>query len=171
MFWGGCNPTNPPLDPPLTKLIKKSPRRDAIFKRLKEEMESDTPGIRVLCPTRWTVKPESLNSILENFTVLLGLWDESVEVVRDTEMKARIQGVTAQMKKFDFFFGVSLGLLILKHTDNISRTLQRTDMSAAEGQKVMHSTLSTLQTIRDDSSFSHFWKRITAILEPSLSLR
>ena len=62
------------------------------------------------------MKAESLNSILENFTVLLGLWDESVEVVRDTEMKARIQGVTAQMKKFDFFFGVSLGLLILKHT-------------------------------------------------------
>ena len=55
-----------------------------------------------------------IHSILENFTVLLGLWDESVEVVRDTEMKARIQGVTAQMKKFDFFFGVSLGLLILK---------------------------------------------------------
>ena len=61
------------------------------------------------------MKAESLNSILENFTVLLGLWDESVEVVRDTEMKARIQGVTAQMKKFDFFFGLSLGLLILKH--------------------------------------------------------
>ena len=161
----------------ITKLIKKSPRRDAIFKRLNEEMESDTPGIHVLCPTRWTVKAESLNSILENFTVLLGLWDESVEVVRDTEMKARIQGVTAQMKKFDFFFGVSLVLLILKHTDNLSRTLQRTDMSAAEGQEVMHSTLSTLQTIRDDSSFSHFWKRITAISDdldtekPSLSRR
>ena len=47
-------------------------------------------------------------------------------------------------------------------------------MSAAEGQEVMHSTLSTLQTIRDDSSFSHFWKRITAIsdnLDPSLSRR
>ena len=161
----------------ITKLIKKSPRRDAIFKRLKEEMESDTPGIRVLCPTRWTVKAESLNSILENFTVLLGLWDESVEVVQDTEMKARIQGVSAQMKKFDFFFSVSLGLLILKHTDNLSRTLQRTDMSAAEGEEVMHSTLSTLQTIRDDSSFSNFWKRITAISDdldiekPSLSHR
>ena len=149
----------------ITKLIKKSPRRDAIFKRLKEAMESDTPGIRVLCPTRWTVKAESLNSILENFTVLLSLWGESIDIVRDTEMKARIQGVAAQMKKFDFFFGVSLGLLILRHTDNLSRTLQRADMSAAEGQEVMQSTLSTLQSIRDDSSFGHFWKRITATSE------
>ena len=40
----------------ITKLIKKSPARDAIFKRLKEEMASDSPGIRVLCPTRWTVE-------------------------------------------------------------------------------------------------------------------
>ena len=32
----------------ITKLIKKSPRRNAIFDRLREEMVSDTPGIRVL---------------------------------------------------------------------------------------------------------------------------
>ena len=146
----------------ITKLIKKSPRRDAIFKRLKEELASDSPGIRVLCPTRWTVKAEALKSILDNFNVLLELWDESLEVVRDTDMKARIQGVAAQMKKFDFFFGVSLGLLILRHTDNLSRTLQRGDMSAAEGQEVMHSTLTTLQYIRSDSSFESFWKRLCA---------
>ena len=36
----------------ITKLVKKSPRRDATFKRLKEEMASDSPGIRILCPTR-----------------------------------------------------------------------------------------------------------------------
>ena len=36
----------------ITKLIKKSPGCDAIFKRLKEEMDGDSPGIRVLCPTR-----------------------------------------------------------------------------------------------------------------------
>ena len=83
-----------------------------------------------------------------------------MEVVKNTDMKARIQGVAAQMKMFDFFFGVSLGLLILKHTDNLSRTLQRGDMSAAEGQEVMHSTLTTLQSIRADSSFESFWERL-----------
>ncbi len=66
----------------ITELIKKSPRRDGIFKRLKEEMASDSCGIRVLCPTRWTVKAEALNSILNNFTVLLKLWDESLDVVK-----------------------------------------------------------------------------------------
>ena len=70
-------------------------------------------GSVFLCPTRWTVRAEALKSIIDNFSVLLELWDESLEIVRETEMKARIQGVAAQMKKFEFFFGVSLGLLIL----------------------------------------------------------
>ena len=38
----------------IIKLIKKSPRRDATLQRLKEEMAVKSPGIRILCPTRWT---------------------------------------------------------------------------------------------------------------------
>ena len=57
----------------ITKLIKKSPAHDAIFKQLKEEMASNTPSIRVLCPTRLTVRAGALKSILDNFEVLLKL--------------------------------------------------------------------------------------------------
>ena len=64
------------------------------------------------------------------------------------------------MKKFEYYFGVSLGLLILRHTDNLSRTMQKADMSAAEGQDVMCLTLSTLKSLRNDSSFDQFWQRI-----------
>lgn len=80
-------------------------------------------------------------------------------------MKARIQGVAAQMIKFDFFFGTSLGLLILRHTDNLSRTMQGTDISAAEGQNLMNMTLATLKSIRNDTSFGLFWQKITASAE------
>ena len=48
--------------------------------------------------TRWTVDNESgingINGIINNFTVLLELWDESLDVVKDSDMEARIQGVT-----------------------------------------------------------------------------
>ena len=47
----------------VTKLIKYSPRRDALFQNLKSGIAPDTPGIRVLCPTRWTVWANSLASI------------------------------------------------------------------------------------------------------------
>ena len=74
-------------------------------------------GIRVLCPTRWTVHADSLLSIIENYSVLHNTWDEALEISRDTEMKARILRVQSQMMKFGFLFGVVLGEIILRHTD------------------------------------------------------
>ncbi len=39
----------------ITKLVKKSPPRDSTLQAIKVSMGSDSPGVRVLCPTRWTV--------------------------------------------------------------------------------------------------------------------
>ena len=87
------------------------------------------------------VRAEALQSILDNYSVLHELWIESIDIVKDTEMKARILGVASQMKNFDYFYGVSLGNLILQHSDNLSRTLQKADISAAEGQAVAAMTV------------------------------
>uniref|UniRef100_A0A1X7VW05 Uncharacterized protein n=1 Tax=Amphimedon queenslandica TaxID=400682 RepID=A0A1X7VW05_AMPQE len=105
---------------------------------------------------------EALKSILDNFNALLELCDESLQIVKDIEMKARILGVQAQMKKFDFLFGVSLGFLLLKHTDNLSKTMQKEDMCAAEAQNVTSLTLSTLKSLHNDVSFNCFLLRIIA---------
>ena len=55
------------------------------------------------------------------------------------------------MKSFDLFFGVSLGELLLSHSDNLSKTLQLTSMSAVEGQKIADMTVCTLKSIRTDN--------------------
>ena len=41
--------------------------------------------------------------------------------MRDTEMRAHIGGVTAQMENFDFFSGIHLGRRVLSIIDNLSR--------------------------------------------------
>ena len=76
---------------------------------------SSSVGIRVLCPTRWTVRADSLFSVIANYTILMNTWDEAV--ARDMEAKARILGVQSQMKKFSFMLGVYLGEMILRHSD------------------------------------------------------
>ena len=81
----------------ITKLIKKSPKRDAIFQKLKHDLATDTPSFRVLCPTRWTLRAASLQSVLDNYEVLLGVWDESKNSQIESEMKARIIGVETQI--------------------------------------------------------------------------
>ena len=108
----------------MTKLIQYSPQRESIFQQTKSVCGSNSPGIRVLCLIRWTVGAEALASIISNFGCLQETWEEAVEVVRDTETKARIRGASAAMNTFDFLFGCMLGEMILKHSDNLSSTLQ-----------------------------------------------
>ena len=47
-----------------------------------------------------------------------------MHVTKDTENRARIHGVHAQMKTFAFLFGTDLGETVLRHTDNLSKTVQ-----------------------------------------------
>ena len=83
-------------------------------------------------------------------------------------IQARINGVKTQMENFNFFFRIELGERILKHTDNLSRTLQNGAYSAAEGQIVVELSVRTLQSMRDDNSFDLFW---AAVLSKSQRLQ
>ena len=71
-------------------------------------------------------------------------------------MRARILDVSDRMMKFDFFFGA-----ILSHSDNLSRTLQKGDISASEGQGVAEMTVTCLKTLRADDNFALFWSKVT----------
>ena len=73
-----------------------------------------------------------MTSILTNFETLQDTWEEAVSVIQDTEAKAQIHGVSAQMCNFEIFYGCMLGELILKHVDNLRSTLQHKHISAAE---------------------------------------
>ena len=147
----------------ITKLIKFSPRREAIFQVVKQDMPGTSSGIRVLCPTRWTVKADALASIMSNFEALQITWEEAVDVVSDTEVKARIRGVSAVMSTFDYLYGNVLGEMLLKHADNLSSTLQHKTISAAEGQQVAQMTVQTLRSLRNEASFDLFWLKVNKI--------
>ena len=57
-------------------------------------------------------------------------------------------------------FGVAFGQLILRHRDNLSKTLQSPKLSAAEGQRIALMTVATLHVLRDDTQFDLFWKSL-----------
>ena len=104
------------------------------------------------------MRAASLKSILDNYEVLLAVWEESQGSPLDSETRAWIVGVEAQMDNFNFLFGVSLGALILTHSDNLSKTLQHKSMSAAEGQHIAQLTLSVLKSLRNQEKFELFFQ-------------
>ena len=65
------------------------------------------------------------------------------------------------MQKFEYYFGICFGHLILHHSDNLSKTLQKTDISASEGQEVAKMTLITLSSLRTEENFEFFWEWVT----------
>ena len=64
------------------------------------------------------------------------------------------------IKTFRYLFGFALGQLILRHSDNLSKTLQSPKLSAAEGQRIALMTVATLRVLRDDTQFDLFWKSL-----------
>ena len=104
----------------ICNLLKYSPRRDAIFRRIKDEITPQVPGLRTLCPTRWTVCAAALKSIVQNYPTLFATWEEAMDVAKQPELKAQIGSVASKMKDFQFFFCVMLAECILQHCDNLA---------------------------------------------------
>ena len=115
----------------ITNLVKFSPKRDSHLRKIHEEEhyenEEKLSGLmktlRLFSQTRWTVRASSLTSICENYKELEELWNWCLIEYNDRETKARIYGVQAQMRTFDYFFVLRLGIILLRHSDNLSTSL------------------------------------------------
>ena len=60
------------------------------------------------------------------------------------------------MTTFPFYFGCTLGEFVLKHTDNLSRILQDSSVSAAQGQRLAEDVCKTLSKDRNEAAFDLF---------------
>ena len=90
----------------LVQLIKFSPKRTTIFSRFKKEISlsndhTPSPSLRTICPTRWTVRHRSIESVLLNYKVLQDTLEE-IQKKRD-EYAAKAHGMVLQMEMFDTF--------------------------------------------------------------------
>ena len=75
-------------------------------------------------------------------------------------MKGRIIGVNFIMKKFDFYFGCCLGKNVLRETDILSKSLQSSSLSEAEGQDLATIVIKKLKEDRKNEQFEMFWEDI-----------
>ena len=79
---------------------------------------------------------------------------------KDTETKARIIGVQTQVNKFNYIFGDKLAILLLRHSDNPSATLQSPKLSTSQAQSITQEIFITLEELRNDDDFLLFLKEV-----------
>ena len=96
----------------VNKLIRFSPKRNAAFDRIKVDnakTDDELCGeIRALCTTRWTVRSDAIESIIDNYNALHQLWDEFLDAKLVPDIKARIIGIKTQMSQYFILFGLCL---------------------------------------------------------------
>ena len=150
----------------INKLIKFSLKRNASFNAIKAQIADEDGfkgGIRTFCPTQWTVQGNAVGSILENYIALCQLWEECLEGKLHPDIRGRIIGVKSQRLKFTLWFGLRLCERILKISDNLSMTLQKQSLSAAQGYKIAQLTIKRLQRIRTSESFKNFFETLKVL--------
>ena len=157
----------------LMKLVKKSPEKDSKLREIQNslaiaddrdnedyELNETKPSISMFCPTRWTVRGKCLMVIIEDFGELQRLWEWVIENTSDTSMKARIRGISSYSKILSYCFGIHLAASTLINSDNLSKTLQATKLSAVDAQRIARNTVSTLESIRYDQNFNLFYEKV-----------
>ena len=146
-------------------LIKYSPKRENLLGKIYEYIESEDSQplkkLKKLSTTRWTVRAECFKRIIDNYQSLLDLWSVCLKEKLDQETKARIAGCKTQMESFYFYFGVNLGYKLYSMTDNLSKSLQSTKMSALKGKTSANLVIETLGNMRNDEDFMYFYEMIT----------
>ena len=69
-------------------------------------------------------------------------------------MQARIRGVNVYMKTY----GVYLGELILRNSDNLSKIYQSPTLVTVQGQDCASIRVKVLETISNENNFDLFWE-------------
>ena len=141
----------------LSNVIRASPKRLALFERVQKEMAPGSPRLKPLCPTRWTVRTEAINALLKNYGVVC---HELEQLTRETgEVARKSCGLLALMDKFSVFFGLKLSHLVFAVTEQLSNTLQSSDITAQEATKSVDVVLKFFLRHRCDSSFTDLYKQ------------
>lgn len=92
-----------------------------MLQKSRDDLLLECLGFRVLCPTRWTTRVNTLKSNLNKWTAINCVWTIFLEENLDSEMKGRIIGVQAEMVKFKYVVGINILQILLRHSDNLSK--------------------------------------------------
>ena len=63
----------------ICKLVKESLRRNNRIEEIRKTTKNQAKSVHSFCPTRWTVRGETLDSIINNYDQLVSLWEWSLQ--------------------------------------------------------------------------------------------
>ena len=146
----------------LVQLIKFSPKRLTLFDTLRKEVVVNsgdtTPSLRMLCPTRWTIRHTSIDSVVCNYQILQTALEE-IHQGHD-EYAAKASGLMARMEQFDTFFALKLAHLLFSAAEQFSIIMQAKDITIQEAINGAKLLTTHLKSLRNEAKFDFFYDRV-----------
>lgn len=136
-------------------LIRNSPKRLSWFK---EFQNKDAPSLRPLCPTRWTVKTASLQSIASNYSALMEFL-EDLSVNDKGDAGGRANGLLLHLQKFSTFFSLKLMLKFFSRMETVNTALQKSQLHLQSAKQMIDTLREDLKFLRE--RFRDFWENTT----------
>lgn len=133
--------------------VRSSPKRLACFEAIQDD---DATSLRPLCPTRWTMRVSSVQTLMDNYDSLINLLTELSDECRG-ETGAKVSGFLKQLLSFETFFGLKLLITIFSRCETVATQLQSSTLSLAECQRLVSQLRVTWVQQRTDLKFDTLW--------------
>ena len=62
------------------ELVRQPTKREAVYRKMRDEIGADIDAHRTLCPSRHAVRASSFQSVIDNWGALCQLWEELLNV-------------------------------------------------------------------------------------------
>jgi hypothetical protein len=167
----------------LNTIVRSSAKRHAIFEKIRNRLLHDNVddehdlesiktmsstssrgchSLRQLCPTRWTVKGDAMQSVLDNYEAVL-LCLEEIAQEDKAEAGSKASGLANIFTNFDTFCGLQIGALVFQQAEQLSRLLQKKSLVANAAKAAAQILISSLADMRSEHFFHNFWLKITQL--------
>ena len=149
----------------LNNVVRASAKRHALFDKIRSDLalaedHNVKSSLRQLCPTRWTVRATSMQSVMDNYNAILAALEEIASTDK-TESGSKASGLCTSFTTFQTYFALNLGVAVFSRAENLSRLLQKKKTNATVAKSAADVLYENLQHMRSDHQFALFWERTT----------
>jgi len=153
----------------LNNVVRASAKRHALFEKIRADLalvedHKTKSSLRQLCPTRWTIRASSFQSVLDNYVAVTTALEE-IATTDKTDSGSKASGLLKSFTIFDTYFALHLGIEVFSRAEQLSQLLQKKKTNAAVAKSAADVVLENLQWLRTEEQFSLFWERVTCTAE------
>ncbi|CAL9706094.1 unnamed protein product [Knipowitschia caucasica] len=140
----------------LVTLIRQSPKRLFWFQQIQTK---DSPALRPLCPTRWTMTTASLRSIADNYSALLLFLEDLAQNDRG-DAGGKANGLLLNLQKFGTFFSLNLMLKFFSRIETVSVALQKRQLHMQKAMQIIDTLRDDMKSFHQEASFTTLWQSV-----------